>query len=106
LKPAIYTAVVVLAFLFASRTSLAQNSAADIFKAKCEMCHGADGLSNTPVGKALGAQPYTSPEVLKLSDAQITDVIKHGKNKMPAAQLTDDQIKALIPYIHSLQKKK
>ena len=70
------------------------------------MCHGADGLSNTPVGKALGAQPYNSPEVLKLSDAQITDVIKHGKNKMPAAQVTDDQIKALLPYIHSLQKKK
>ena len=106
MKPAIYTATVVLVFLFASRASLAQNSAADIFKTKCEMCHGADGLSNTPVGKSLGAQPYTSPEVLKLSDAQITDVIKHGKNKMPAAQLTDDQIKVLIPYIHSLQKKK
>jgi cytochrome c6 len=106
LKRAICTVAVVLAFLFASRTSLAQNSGADIFKAKCEMCHGADGLSNTPVGKALGAQSYTSPEVLKLTDAQITDVIKHGKNKMPAAQVTDDQIKALLPYIHSLQKKK
>ena len=106
MKRAICTAAVVLTFLFASRNSLAQNSAADIFKTKCEMCHGADGLSNTPVGKALGAHPYTSPEVLKLSDAQITDVIKHGKNKMPAAQLTDDQIKSLLPYIHSLQKKK
>ena len=70
------------------------------------MCHGADGQANTPVGKALGALPYTSPEVLKLSDAQIVDVIKHGKNKMPAAQITDEQIKALLPYIHALQKKK
>ncbi len=106
MKRAAYTVAVVLAFIFASRNSLAQNSGADIFKTKCEMCHGPDGLSNTPVGKSLGAQPYTSPEVLKLSDAQIIDVIKHGKNKMPAAQLTDDQIKSLIPYIHSLQKKK
>ena len=106
MKRATYTAAVVLAYLFASRASMAQNSAADIFKAKCEMCHGADGLSNTPVGKALGAHAYNSPDVLKLSDAQITDVIKHGKNKMPPAQLTDDQIKSLLPYIHSLQKKK
>jgi cytochrome c6 len=108
LKRAINAIAIVLAFTFTSRTALAQNSAADIFKAKCEMCHGADGLSNTPVGKALGAHSYTSPEVMKLSDTQITDVIKQGKNKMPAfgSQLTDDQIKSLLPYIHSLQKKK
>lgn len=107
MKRATYTIAVVLAFTFASRISLAQNSAADIFKVKCETCHGANGLSNTPVGKALGAQPFTSPDVLKLSDAQITDVIKRGKNKMPAlgSQLTDDQIKSLLPYIHTLQKK-
>jgi len=87
---------------------MAQNSGADIFKTKCEMCHGADGLSNTPLGKALGAHQYTSPEVMKLSDAQITDIVKHGKNKMPAfgPQLTDEQIKSLLPYIHTLQKNK
>ena len=108
MKRATYTVAVVLAFLFASRTSLAQNSGAEIFKAKCEMCHGADGLSNTPVGKALGGHAYNSPEVLKLSDSEMTETIKHGKNKMPAfaAQLTDEQIKSLLPYIHMLQKKK
>ena len=106
MKRLTYSAIALLAFIITSRTSLAQDSGAEIYKAKCEMCHGADGQSNTPVGKSLGAQAYTSPEVLKLSDAQITDVIKHGKNKMPPAQVTDDQIKALLPYIHSLQKKK
>ena len=108
MKRAAYTVAILLAFTFASRTSLAQNSASDIFKAKCEMCHGADGLSNTPVGKALGAHPYNSPDVLKLSDAQLSDIVKRGKNKMPAfgTQLTDAQIKSLLPYIHSLQKKK
>lgn len=110
MKRATYTIAIVLAFTLASRSGLAQNSAADIFKAKCEMCHGADGQSNTPVGKAMGALPYTSPEVMKLSDAQIIDAIKNGKNnnKMPAfgSQLTDAQIKSLLPYIHALQKKK
>ena len=72
------------------------------------MCHGADGLSNTPLGKALGGHPYNAPEVLKLTDAQLSDIIKQGKNKMPAfgTQLTDAQIKTLLPYIHTLQKKK
>jgi len=107
-KRTTYTIVVVLALTFAGRTGMAQNSGADIFKTKCEMCHGADGLSNTPLGKALGAHQYTSPEVMKLSDAQITDIVKHGKNKMPAfgPQLTDEQIKSLLPYIHTLQKNK
>ena len=108
MKQAAYTLAVVLAFLSVSPASIAQNAAADIYKAKCEMCHGADGLSNTPVGKGLGAHAYNSPEVMKLTDAQLTDVIKNGKNKMPAfgAQLTDTQIKSLLPYIHTLQKKK
>jgi cytochrome c6 len=110
LKRTTYTIAIVLALTFASRASVAQTPAADIFKAKCEMCHGADGQSNTPVGKALGALPYTSPEVMKLSDSQIIEAIKNGKNnnKMPAfgSQLTDDQIKSLLAYIHALQKKK
>jgi cytochrome c6 len=107
LKRAIYTVAIFFAFTFASRTSLAQASGPDLYKAKCEMCHGADGLSNTQLGKALGAQPYNSPEVLKLTDAQLTEVIKQGKNKMPpfGTQLTDAQIKSLLPYIHTLQKK-
>lgn len=105
---AIYTAAILFAFILASRVCLAQNSGSDIFKAKCEMCHGADGLSNTPLGKALGGHPYNSPEVMKLTDAQLADIIKQGKNKMPAfgAQLTDAQIKSVLPYIHTLQKKK
>jgi mono/diheme cytochrome c family protein len=108
LKRVTCTLAIVLAFTFASRAGLAQNSAPDLFKAKCEMCHGADGQSNTPVGKALGALPYTSPEVMKLTDPQMTEAIKNGKNKMPAfgSQLTADQIKSLLPYIHALQKKK
>jgi mono/diheme cytochrome c family protein len=108
LKRAIYTIAILFVFTLASRASLAQNAGSDLFKAKCEMCHGEDGLSNTPLGKALGGHPYNSPEVLKLSDTQLSDIIKQGKNKMPAfgTQLTDAQIKSLLPYIHTLQKKK
>jgi len=72
------------------------------------MCHGDDGLGNTTVGKAMGVPSYKSPDVRKLSDAEITAVIKNGKNnKMPAfgKQLTDAQIKDVVQYIHILVKK-
>lgn len=107
LKRAIHTTAIVLIVFLASRTSFAQDPGADIFKAKCLMCHGSDGLGNTSIGKALGIHSYKAPEILKLSDADLTTIIKNGKNnKMPAfnGQLTDAQIKDVLKYIHTLQK--
>jgi cytochrome c6 len=106
LKRAIHTAALAFVLFFAGRTTLAQNTGADTFKTQCEVCHGADGLGNTPVGKAMGARPYNSPDVRKLSDANLTVIIKNGKNKMPAfgGKLTDAQIKDVLKYIHTLQK--
>ena len=48
------TAAIFIVALFASHHSFAQTSGADIFKTKCAMCHGEDGLGNTPVGKPMG----------------------------------------------------
>jgi cytochrome c6 len=106
LKRATLTAALVFVFFFASRTTLAQTSGADTFKAQCQVCHGVDGLGNTPVGKAMGARPYNAPDVRKLSDANLTAIIKNGKDKMPAfgGKLTDAQIKDVLKYIHTLQK--
>ncbi len=79
---------------------------AELYKSKCQMCHAADGSGNTPAGKAMKARPFNSPDVLKESDADLTAVIKKGKNKMPAfeGKLTDAQITDLVAYIHTLQK--
>jgi cytochrome c6 len=107
LKRATHAAVIVFVIFCLSRTSLAQAPGADTFKAKCEMCHGADGLGNTPMGKALVVKPYKAPDVLKLKDPELTVIIKNGKNgKMPAfnGQLTDAQIKDVLKYVHTLQK--
>ena len=108
LKRVIYASAIFLLVAAASLPSYAQNAGEDTFKGKCLMCHGDDGLGNTPMGKALGIQSYKSAEVLKMSNADLAAVIKNGKNaKMPAfsAQLTDAQIKDVITYIHTLQKK-
>ena len=49
-----------------------------------------------------------SAEVQKLSDAELTGIIKDGKGaQMPAFKdkLTDDQIKQLVSYIREFNKR-
>jgi len=86
--------------------AFAQSSGADIYKAKCLMCHGPDGMANNPAGKALKAVSFKDPAVIKASDAELFAAVKNGKGKMPAenGKLTDAQIKAAIQYVHTLQK--
>src|SRR5580693_5573007 len=102
----IYTGILSLSISLASVALHAQASGADTYKAKCQMCHGADGLGSTPAGKAMKARPFNAPDVLKESDTDLMAVIKNGKNKMPAftGKLTDAQITDVVAYIHTLQK--
>jgi len=95
-----------LAIVFLFGASLRADGAGD-YKAKCAMCHGADGSGSTATGKALKVRDLASPDVQGQSDAQITDIVTNGKNKMPAykGKLTDDQIKGLVAYIRTLAKK-
>jgi mono/diheme cytochrome c family protein len=91
----------------AGSLSLAQSAGADLYKAKCQMCHAADGSGNTPAGKAMKAAPFNSPDILKEPDTSLISVIKNGRAKMPAftGKLTDAQITDIVAYIHVLQKK-
>lgn len=88
-------------------TAVAQNSGADTYKAKCQMCHAADGSGSTPAGKAMKAMPLTSPAIVKESDADLIAATKSGKGKMPAyaSKLSDSQIKDVVAYIRTLEKK-
>jgi mono/diheme cytochrome c family protein len=85
---------------------LAQSAGADIYKAKCALCHGATGLGDTPAGKALKAASFKDPAVTKASDAELTSAIKNGKGKMApnVGKLTDAQIKTVLTYIRTLGK--
>jgi mono/diheme cytochrome c family protein len=87
-------------------SALAQSSA-DIYKAKCAMCHGTDGAAATPAGKAMKARDFHDPDVIKATDADLTLAITKGRNKMPAygTQYSADQIKGLVAYIRDMQKK-
>jgi mono/diheme cytochrome c family protein len=76
-----------------------------LFKAKCAMCHGADGSGQTPVGKTMKMKDLRSEEVQKLTDIELTKLISGGKGKMPAfgQKLTAPEIQSLIAYIRTLK---
>ena len=79
-----------------SSSAVAQDAAAT-YKAKCAMCHGADGTGNTPIGKNLKLRSFKSPEDLKATDAELAKQTKDGVGKMQgyAGKLTDAQLAAL-----------
>ncbi len=76
---------------------------AAIYKTKCNACHGPDGSGQTPVGKGLKLKDLRSPEIQKLTDAEITKALTDGKGKMPASKLSADDIKTVIGYVRSLK---
>jgi mono/diheme cytochrome c family protein len=78
---------------------------AALYKAKCAMCHGADGAGLTPMGKSMKLRDLRSPEVQKQTDAELTKVTADGKGKMPAykGKLTDAEISALVAHMRSLK---
>jgi mono/diheme cytochrome c family protein len=86
--------------------SLAQSAGGDIYKSKCIICHGADGLGGTPSGKALKAASFKDPALVKAPDTELFAAIKNGKNKMPpyGGKLTDAEIKQVLAYVRTLQK--
>ena len=104
------TAAVIAGLLFSTQPQAphaAADDAATLFKTKCAVCHGADGSGNTAQGKALKVRDLRSAEVQKMTDAQMTEIISKGKNKMPALgkNFSPDQIKQLVAHIRGLAKK-
>jgi len=101
-------AILVLALLVSGAMGWAQSGGEATYKAKCQMCHGANGEGETPVGKSLKIKPFSDPVMMKMSNTTIVNLTKNGSGKLPAFKdkLTDAQVKEVVEYIHELQKKK
>lgn len=84
----------------------AQQSGEATYKAKCAMCHGADGTASTPVGKSMKLRSLKSAEDVKATDDVLFKQTKEGVGKMQgySGKLTDGQIKDVVAYIRTLQK--
>lgn len=99
--------IVVLTVVAMSVPSYAADPATvSLYKMKCAGCHAMDGSAGTPMGKKLGAHSFLSPEVMKLSDAELAQFTAKGKGKMPpfGKALKDGQINGLVGYIRELMK--
>jgi mono/diheme cytochrome c family protein len=82
------------------------SAGAGIFKAKCVLCHGADGTGNTPLGKQLQAANLHSKDVQKLSNEELYKIVHDGQTNMPpfGEQLTDNEIDQVIQYVREFGK--
>jgi len=100
--------VVALMLLCFPLTAYADDAAgAATFKAKCAMCHGADGAGKTPMGAKLNIPNLVSSDVQKKPDTALVEIIAKGKNKMPefGSKLSSDQIAQVKDYIREIAKK-
>jgi mono/diheme cytochrome c family protein len=94
-----------LGSLLLSTSAAAQGDATKTYQGKCVACHAADG-SGSSIGKKVGTHDFHSADVQKQSDAELSEAIAKGKNKMPGYEKTlkPDDIKGLVAYIRTLGK--
>lgn len=98
--------LVILAITFAMSISAFADATADVYKAKCASCHGADGKGDTPAGKGMKVKDLASDDVQKMSDADLTAAIEKGKKPMPGyeGKIPKEQIDGLVKWIRTLKK--
>jgi len=97
-------------FGLAMALNASADDAKDNWSNMCAKCHGDDGKGQTKMGQRLGARDYTDPQVqASLKDDEAFKAIKEGLKKddktlMKAYDtLSDDQIKALVAYMHTFK---
>ena len=91
----------------ASANAAPAATAQDVYLDKCSVCHGQDGAGNTAKGRKLKVKNVRSPEVQKLSEAEMIDIVAKGKGKDMDGfekELGKDMVKQLVEYYRSLAK--
>lgn len=101
--------VIALVFSIASVASAQTKvDAKQKYQQMCAICHGADGKSQTTMGKNVGAVDLTTAKTQSMSDADLTTVIEKGKGKMPAYGnvLGKDGTAAMLKYVRAMKAAK
>lgn len=76
---------------------------AQVYQEKCARCHyptttaGLHGPGLQAITK-VRAMPSGAPP----TDERLTDVILHGRGMMPGTQLSSEQLRVLLAYLHTL----
>jgi mono/diheme cytochrome c family protein len=98
--------ITLAAVLAATTMTTAFAQGADTYKAKCQMCHGATGMAESPAGKAMKVKPISDPDVKKLTEAEMISATTKGEGKMQPFKdkLTEAQIKDAVGYFRTFLK--
>lgn len=106
-------AVILIAFLLVIPSpTWAGTDPAALFQSKCAVCHGPNGLANTPLGKKQSIPSFASDKVRRASTADLTDFILDGGKDKKASHsfankgVSQDDALQLATYIKALGKKK
>jgi mono/diheme cytochrome c family protein len=81
-----------------------------VYTENCARCHGADGRSQTPMGKVFAATNLADANWWKkerVGDKRLTASIRDGRGQMPAfgKKLSKEEIAALVAYVKTFQGK-
>ena len=80
-----------------------------VYQQRCALCHGPEGKGDGPAAAGLNPKPrnHTDGKYMNSrTDAQLLEVIHHGKGAMPAwgGILTETEINAVLKHVRSLAK--
>ena len=84
--------------------------AKEIYNFDCAICHGPNGNGKTDLAKdmQLTLTDFTDPKTFEgKTDDQLFDLIRKGKDKMPAedpGRAKNDELKGIVQYIRSFSK--
>ncbi|HEY0460504.1 MAG TPA: c-type cytochrome [Pyrinomonadaceae bacterium] len=80
------------------------DSSRSLYLNNCARCHGADGKSDTELGRLNDSPDISGGRVRKKSVAKLTQLISKGKGSMPGfgKRLTKAQISSLANYVRGL----
>jgi predicted CXXCH cytochrome family protein len=80
----------------------------DLYRQKCELCHGYDGSGKTSVGSGVYPRPpiLRSPAIMGMSDGELFYHIRNGirNTAMAAWNLPDRETWQLVSYLRDLPK--
>ena len=92
---------------FINQLSIFAADGSEIYKQRCNRCHGPKGDGKGDIGKFMNPPPANYKERLKtISDEQAKHSIKNGKGGMPSFKdtLSEEEIDAVFGYIKGLAK--
>ena len=106
--------MILLAAMFGLAAALTAKGAEakENWETQCAKCHGAEGKGDTKMGAKLGCKDFTDAKVQgEIKDDVAFKAIKEGMKSddgktlmKPFDQLSDEEIKALVAYVHTLKK--